>query len=592
MKRINSSDVFGRKFKLHYGGRTSRIQTTLGGFLTILVIILISPVLFIYTKRVFDTKHPIVSSNTILSNRSTSYRLERDGNISIGFFTFNGSTFTPFQDSKRYFTMTAERYTLYKDHNNDNREMIDKFPIISCLNATQNLTNNLQTVKGAVGRSNLPRFDTSICGDMNLYTQWSIGGSPTELPYTKMVYRVYPCSKKDKAECISLTSLGQTKLVLTLKYKSMNFSDYRRPVIDGLDTDLSAVFSLNTHAKFTVWIKKNKIYDNTDSSSLNRGPKFTFFNVDRIYSTTGTRDLSTHCTEISIEDGLCMPYITFEVRLSNRENEIHRKYYRFFNLVSDVGGMLDLIFIVILAGYVFYRSKKYKEWIVTKYQEDLNFTKTAKNEQIQSSHKDKKEERDNSKSIFHLKDNNNQNNYEKSFSRINQHLDATGFINYSQKAYILGLVLLPLRCFGAFRAQVCYKLKKGSIRSRTNFTPINVTKNSRPSKRIHRIQHQIMNPASINLNNQIPTRAQKLEKAANMNKNKSILEKGNISPPKIISKGPNFNKNFKPSKFRKFLSKNPKTKFKGLLMSGGPGGGQSQPRFRRKILQMSRKAKK
>ena len=458
MKRITSADIFGRKFKFNFGGKTSTSRTALGGLLTLLVVVLIAPVLFIFTGRVIDKTHPIVSTNTILSNRSTSYQL-REGDIFIGFITFNGAVFPHFEESKRCFNIKAERYTLYKDDNNEEREMRSTFPIISCTNSTQNYTSEIDKIVDAAGASALPRINASICGDLNRYHQWYIGGSITELPYTKMVYRVYPCSLEDKTRCIDINTLSQTQLVFVTHYKSMNFSHFLDPVVGGLDSDLTAIFSLNTQAKFTIWFKKNQIYDNSDTTLRNEA-KFSFFNIDKITSTTGTRDLSTHCTEIAIEDGLCMPYITFEIRLSNRETLIQRKYYRVFDLVSDVGGMLDLLFIVILAVYVFYRSRKYKEWVVSEYSSNSSPAAEKEPKEGNLKREEGKSKREaSSKGLLSLEDKKIQEDKFNSFSWINQQLDVVRFIDFSQKSYLLTQVLLQKNFFEPFRAFVYFRLK-------------------------------------------------------------------------------------------------------------------------------------
>ena len=605
MKRLTSADIFGKTFKLHYGrGPSNQHKTALSGLLTLLAILLITPVLIIFSKRVLDKTNPITSTNSIHSSRNTTFQL-REGAIFVGFLTFNGSEFPDFEETKKYFTIKAERSTVYEDSSNQTREMRSSFPITSCTTTTQNLTNEIEKIIIAGGSTVASRINAAICGDMNRFYQWYIGGSPTELPYTKIVYRVYPCTLKDRTECIDVKTLGRTQLIFATKYNSMNFSNFLEPVVGGLDSDLTGVFSLNTQAKFTVWFKRNQIYDNSDSRFGNR-PKFTFFNIDKISSTTGTRHLTSHCTQIRIEDGLCMPYITFEVRLSNRETVIQRKYYRVFDLVSDVGGMIDLLFIVILAGYVFYRGRKYREWIVSEFDISEKETKDSHDGADMKSSKGLKGQGDRSggkKTVLGLDEKNSENEKFSSFSWIISQLDVIKLIDYSQKSYILLQVLFHQNYFEVFRTGLHFKLKTSKknnsitnvLHQKENRDPSLRKKTVKKPLQVNKDEGQIGEKSIYNLpgNNQIATKPQIQQQERREKQKKRLFGKPKSKffkeRPKQAPSSNNFEEEKEgergPSKLQKFLSDDRKLESKSLLSSGS-----QQPRFRKKIFRMSKKS--
>ena len=362
--KLKPIDFFGRKFKFNFSGNSPGFKTPLGGFFMILMVLIITPILVIFGRRWIDTSKPTVSVNSILKDRTEIYRLH-EGNLFLGLLLFNGADFVPFDQIGRYTTLRAERVTRFEDPEGEVRDLHSPFPYVHCSKLTHNVTNELDKILGALNGTRLD-VNAGLCPSFHLYDQWFIKGSMTQLPYTKIVYRMYPCSLENRAGCVGVDVLGGSQFIVPVLYNSMNFKNYSSPVTDGFDTDLTPLYSLSTQNKFIIWLKRNKIYDDRDSLR-GGGPKFTFFNVDKISSTVGTRDLSTHCTEISIEDGSCLPYLTMELRVSSVETLIERRYYRIFSLVSDVGGMMDILFYVFAGIYALYVSRRYKNWVILQF---------------------------------------------------------------------------------------------------------------------------------------------------------------------------------------------------------------------------------
>ena len=49
--KLKKADIFGRTFCLNYGGESSELKTAFGGLLTLLAIVLIIPIIFIFARR-------------------------------------------------------------------------------------------------------------------------------------------------------------------------------------------------------------------------------------------------------------------------------------------------------------------------------------------------------------------------------------------------------------------------------------------------------------------------------------------------------------------------------------------------------------
>ena len=189
------------------------------------------------------------------------------------------------------------------------------------------------------------------------------------------------------------------------------------------------------------------------------GPKFTFFSLEKIESTTGTRDLTTHCTEISIEDGSCMPYITVEFRMSKIETVIERRYYRIFDLISDVGGMRDIICHVLTALSAVYISTRYKKWVILEfYGPQINPEEIGigVNQDYHQGPSTKPPATIRTKELLK-----NSKNRDLIFSGILEKMDVMNYIKFSQKASILSqLAPINTSCYKSLTPQVYFNLSK------------------------------------------------------------------------------------------------------------------------------------
>ena len=478
--RLARFDFFGKKFKFNFSGNSPEYKTPIGGALTLVVTVILIPLIFVFGRKWVYTSKPTVSVNRVINDRNERHQLY-EGNILSGLMLFNGADFVKFDETSKYATMKGERLTRYKDPQSDEvREYRSTFPFVHCGRISHNTTNELDRIFGAFG-GKIFSPDVGICADWNVYYQWYIGGSPTQLPYTRMVFKIYPCSLENKADCADVDVLARSQFIFATLYKSMDFQNYTKPTKDGFDPDLTPLFSLSTQAKFTIWFKQNKIFDDKDSLSGN-GPKFTFFNIDKIDSTTGTRDLSTHCTEISIEDGSCLPYITIEIRISKSETLIERRYYRIFDLVSDVGGATDIIFYAFAGLFAVYMSRGYQNWMVLQY-----YGSKISTEEVGLIHPPNKlfkqeESRQRTLNVETKKILKHQKTREMILKRLRKKMDVMTYFIFSQKAFIISHLLAKNSYYRALTPMVYFNLSK-KLKSRKKEEKLKISSpNHNPTK--------------------------------------------------------------------------------------------------------------
>ena len=115
--------------------------------------------------------------------------------------------------------------------------------------------------------------------------------------------------------------------------------------------------------KVTYWMRETNIFDDTSDFFDNDKVAFSFIEVDKVYTTTGTRAGSLHCTKIQIEDGLCEPYLQLVVRAGNTQSVVERGYYTIAILIAEVGGFGDIVMLILIFTVEVYNGKKQADFV-------------------------------------------------------------------------------------------------------------------------------------------------------------------------------------------------------------------------------------
>ena len=361
---IKQLDCLGAKFDFYIGGKKlKRLKTVFGGFLTLIFLALATLALVTFSLKLADKSNPEVSVNVNVATRDHPNELFFSG-FYINFGMFDGAIFPKTENTRKFFTIRAERETTYATQNGrlqEIRSTIEPFHMVKCEHVTHNYTD---LTSAAFARDSGEFYRGAVfCGNLIRDKHWWIQGSKIELPYTRIRYRIYPCSLENPADCATVAELAASQFLTVIYRPAANFSNYKQPLNGGLDADLTSLFSVITKTKFIIWLRETTVLDDYIDFFRNFGPTNKSIEQEMVTSTIGTRDGSLHCTELQIEDGTCNPYIELEVRSSNTQTIVERRYYKFLTMISEVGGFGDLIFIILAFVSQFWNNYYQVKWI-------------------------------------------------------------------------------------------------------------------------------------------------------------------------------------------------------------------------------------
>ena len=387
--KIQKLDIFGSKFNYYIKpSKQKRLKTAFGGFQTFIFLLTTILALTIFGRKLADKKRPEVSVNTNVAIRDHPYDLYHN-NFYVNFGMFDGAIFPKTEQTRKYFTIRGQRETTYiqthpseppettktpkraqngqkpkKVKNRDSSEkrtLIEPFDVIKC----ENLSNNYTDITSEAYAQDKGEYyrGSVFCGNLIFVKHWWLQGSKDELPYTRIRYKVYPCTLEDPGDCAGAQDLAASQLLIPVYTFSANFSNWTTPQTSGLDADLTSLFSVITKTKLVIWIRETTILDDYIDFFRNFGPRNQSVEIEKVTSTIGTRDGSLHCTQNQMEDGVCDPYVEIEVRASKTQTIVERRYYKFLTMVSEVGGFGDLIFIALAFLAQFWGGCYRVKWI-------------------------------------------------------------------------------------------------------------------------------------------------------------------------------------------------------------------------------------
>ena len=367
----NKLDILGPKFSFYIGNnRLKTLKSVFGGILSLFFILFMITATYVFGKKWIEKSHPTVSVNSYFSKRDHYLNLYSK-NVFVCFAMFDGVKFPKTENTKKFFTISAQFETTYMQEAIDpeRRTVAQPIPVVRC----EDLNNNHTDFASKAFSMDGGEFyrGSVFCLDRHGDTNWRIRGAPFELPYSIIRFKVYPCSLKNPQECASPRELANGLLIIPIYSKSVDFQNFTDPLRVGIDTDLTSKFSLATKTQLTMWYRESSIYDDNADFIKSLDARMTYIEQDKVTTTIGTRDGSFHCTEIQIEDGECKPYIEIVVRASPSSTLVERRYYKLLNAVSEVGGFGELVFILLALISTCFNNCYQTRWVRRQLYQDL-----------------------------------------------------------------------------------------------------------------------------------------------------------------------------------------------------------------------------
>ena len=357
---VKSASIYGSQFEFNMSRRRT-YTTALGALFTFVAVLLVSASVYIFVYDLIDTSQPQVTVSLENTNKYPPMSLF-DEKIFMGFAFFINGKFPTIEESRKYITVNGYKKTVNPPATQNGPPVVVIKPFT--FKRADDLTGPTKTyVKEAFEESESKMFrDISVIPDVEA-ADWAVQGSPTKLPYTTISLNIFPCSLPNPLDCANPQELSSLIVNFPFYAKSLDFTDKKNPVREGIDTDTELLLNLGAKTQMYIYYKRNEI-TNDDWDIIQPRIAHKFLDVEKIMSTSGIRDNTQfHCTPTNFATNTCTPYIQIEIRSGNKLTSIFRRYEKIFETISELGGFGDLIFIICAFFYSFYNERHYNTWI-------------------------------------------------------------------------------------------------------------------------------------------------------------------------------------------------------------------------------------
>ena len=354
---MKSLDILGDKFTLGYSTLTGKFQTTLGGYITIIVTLVTVIATFGIMAQYFDRGSPVVTTSSEFGSKISKFNLYQENlyaHLAIGI----GPKYLT-EGMHRYITpkMRLERVIYHVSNQSFGGAVIHEFDYIPCREVTD--PHMQDYIKQIVS---LPGFeDILLCPDFKDFAQ------EFEIDDDRVTYmskianiRIYPCSLPDKSQCASAQEMSMLRIDYTSIKKLLVSSNFTNPVKGMLGRNFMLLDTSVTKS-ITYNVKNNQVID--DISQF-RDPvmKAEFATLEVNTNDFQERDpKQIYCSEQQIKMapfGGCKEYIAFEYFAKGEVFVIRRNYKKFTTILGELGGILKLVTTAAVIFYSFYGVRK------------------------------------------------------------------------------------------------------------------------------------------------------------------------------------------------------------------------------------------
>ena len=240
---MRTIDFLGGEFTLDYSTSTGKHQTLLGGYVTILLglVILFSSVFIL--SGYFNTEAPIVTSSIEYLSNYTEFDLYNEEIFSPIAITVGGALI-PAQGINRYVTaqIEMEEHSFNNQTKNYEVRTVQTYQFVPCRSLSDKKVLDLtEKVNSASAELNV----NALCPDFkNESSKYMAKRNLSSSIYYSPKLSIYPCSLSDQSLCASAQELSYATLSYATIEKLIVSSNFEEPLnmlteLDWFDIDLS-----------------------------------------------------------------------------------------------------------------------------------------------------------------------------------------------------------------------------------------------------------------------------------------------------------------------------------------------------------------
>ena len=360
---FHTLDILGSKFNFSFNSVTGKFQTSLGGYITILMTIFSLGAFTLIASQLFDTNSPIVTTSNEFASKVVNYQLY-DEEIIIPILLEAGGQFLTHQID-RYATIRLEVNTFAQNKETQQLELgiAAVYEYVPC--TTIKDQHVLDVLYKMISSPDFVNFN--LCPDFKgTQKEYAVSQDLIETSFRKLTFSFLPCSLENQAQCASEEELRLASITFPRIDKYLDPSNKGDPLRAHPFVENIRLDARNTKFR-QYYLIKHKI---VDDDSLFSGPRerLTYASAELASMDTSSRDPNQlHCSKQSIALGFrspCRELFKFEFLASSQLRITRRNYKKLTQIFGEFGGVLKIATTVMIFFYSFYSGRKMNSFIL------------------------------------------------------------------------------------------------------------------------------------------------------------------------------------------------------------------------------------
>ncbi len=357
---IHSLDLFMPDLKLNLQGQPG-VGTKVGVGLSMVFLGVFGFLAYIIVSDFLDTKKPIVSQTIASTELPPFISFAEDKLYPILIFRHLGSARLDKEQLARFVTVHLTKVEVRADETGATTTSFSTMKVARCSELVAQGKLKSFHVTSKVERDLL--LNEGVCVDPG-EEDATLGRRTTRDPvYQQYMWRVFPCSLP--SGCATREELSMLTFSSIIPKPNLDLSNKLEPV--RYDTLMDEVTYLSTSltGRLTINLMKSEIVDEAGFLQAERTVKSFTVVASSSYgnSDRNPAQLSCSASQFAIESG-CTPYWQQTLLTHPRKMVIKRQYKGMVESFSELGGMMDILFMIFLIPYRIYNSHVLKQRLV------------------------------------------------------------------------------------------------------------------------------------------------------------------------------------------------------------------------------------
>jgi hypothetical protein len=327
------------------------VRTKVGSVLSLICMALFVTLSWVTIANYLDTSRPVISYETQTINIPELINIKQSKLYPIIFF-FDQIKYVDPDEVKTY----VNPYIAYFNSNKTKEPIEIRLKLVPCKELiARGKTDTITASSDGAVRNNYKDFGYCVDDEgKELHLE-------THNRLEILSVSLYPCALTD-GSCKTPDKFGNFAISINFPEAVSNFGDYKRPI--SYVTETTEWVGLSTF--FTVFnyhsLRINEVMQERGFLSKMETTQ-RYVSVDKLTTQIRNRNSSqTTCPQVDFD--YCLPYIVHNLLMTNKKMKIVRSYKGLVESMSEIGGMIGLIFRIFVFMSSFYHSQIINNFLV------------------------------------------------------------------------------------------------------------------------------------------------------------------------------------------------------------------------------------